>query len=332
MNQKQSHNFANYGENVYWLALQDSSWLIPTRKVVRVFEECGSLKDLWQLPHGYLHSLNIDDKSIRKLSKRLKDTEIEELREYLRYLDQEGIKLIRYVDKEYPEALKTDIDNPPLMLFHKGSLLNLEGCVAISGTRNCSLYGRHMARSLAKALATEGYTVVSGLARGTDEWAHSGALEVSKGKSLAVLAWMKPIYPREHTALLNDILKRGAAISELLRKPFNRSARGKFVQRNRIISGISSCLVALESKEEGGTVHQVRIAISQGRKVFALKPRGNREFKKGFKKFVDMGASPMNSSKDVLSFLRNGAPPRIKERKLDSFYQHKLISSKENER
>lgn len=330
MNQTKFRNFQNLDENVYWFALQDSNWLIPTKKVVRAFHELGSLKSLLECSYTYLHSLDLDDKSIRRFCNYIDRIKIDELYKHLNYLNNSRTRLIRYIDKEYPEALKNGVYDPPLLLFHKGSLLNFENCVAIAGTRNCSWYGRLMAKRLAKAVASKGYTVVSGLARGTDEWAHSGALEAPKGKSIAVLAWMKPVYPLEHSELLEDIEKRGAAISERLEKPFGKSARGKFVQRNRIISGISRCLIALESKEEGGTVHQVRIAISQGRKVFALKPKDNEQFKKGFRKFVDMGAVPIDSSKEVLRHLQRDVPLKTKERKLDSYYQHCLDNSKGN--
>jgi len=330
MNQIRAHNLSNLAENAYWFALQDSNWLIPTKKVVQAFQELGSLKGLWECSYTYLHSLNLDDKSISKFCDRVNRIRIDDLNKYLNYINENGIRLIRYVDKEYPEALKTRVGDPPLVLFHRGSLLNFDYCVAIAGTRDCSWYGRLMAKRLAKTVASKGYTVVSGLARGTDEWAHSGALEAPNGKSIAVLPWMKPIYPPEHSELLIDIEKRGAAISERLEKPFGKAARVKFVQRNRITSGIARCLIALESDEEGGTVHQVRIAISQGQKVFAVKPKDNERFKKGFKKFVDMGAIPIDSSKEVLSYLQKEVPLKTKEKKLDSYYQHSLDSLKGN--
>jgi DNA processing protein len=323
MNQHREQNsLSNLAENAYWLALQDSSWLISSKKVIRAFEELGSLKGLWNCSYAYLHKLDLDDKSISKFCNFVNRIRIDELDKYLNYMNESGIKLIRYVDKEYPEALKTGVDDPPLLLFHKGSLRDFDDCVSIAGTRDCSLYGRLMAKRLAKAVASKGYTIVSGLARGIDEWAHSGALEVSNGKSIAVLPWIDPIYPSEHSNLMADIEKRGAVISERLEKPFGKVAKVKFVQRNRITSGISRCLIALESDEEGGTVHQVRIAISQGRKVFAVRPKDNERFKKGFKKFVDMGAIPIDSSKEVLSYLKKEAPIKTKDKKLDSYYQH----------
>jgi DNA protecting protein DprA len=327
MSQTRLRNFPNLAENAYWLALQDSNWLIPTKKVIRSYEELGTLRGLCECSHIYLQSLDLDDKSISRFCDRLDRIRVDELDNELKYLDRNGMKLIRYIDDEYPSALKTGVDDPPLMLFHKGSLLNFENCVAMAGTRDCTQYGRLMAKRLAKAVASEGYTIVSGLARGTDEWAHSGALEAG-GKSIAVLPWIKPLYPPEHSELLNDIEKKGATLSERLEKPVGKVARVKFVQRNRITSGIARCLIALESDEEGGTVHQVKIAVSQGRKVFAVKPKNSERFKKGFMKFVELGATPIKSSRDVLNYLRKEAPIRTRDEKIDSYYQHSLDSVK----
>lgn len=330
MSETRLRNSPNLAENAYWLALQDSHWLIPTGKVIRAYEELGTLRGLCECSYAYLHSLDLDDKSINRFCDRLDRVSINDLNNELKYLDKNGMKLIRYVDSEYPEALKVGIKDAPLLLLHKGSLLNFENCVAIAGTRDCTLYGRLVTKRLAKAIASKGYTIVSGLARGTDEWAHCGALEAPNGKSIAVLPWINPLYPPEHSELLKDIENRGATISERLEKPFGLAAKAKFVQRNRITSGISRCLIAAESDEEGGTVHQVKIAISQGRKVFAVKPKRSDRFKRGFKKFVDMGATPVDSSREILNYLRKEAPIRTQDKKIDSFYQHSLDSLKGN--
>jgi DNA processing protein len=181
-----------------------------------------------------------------------------------------------------------------------------------------------MARKIAKSLAENGFTVVSGLARGIDEWAHCGALEVSRGKTIAVLAWIDPIYPDEHRELASDLQKRGAILSENFRQPLDRSTPARFVQRNRITSGISKCVIAIESDEEGGTVHQVRIALSQKRKVLALQPKGNERAKRGFKVFTDLGATAVRSTNDILNVLRKEVSPATDNSRLDSYYQHSL--------
>jgi len=310
-------------ENVYWLALQDKYWLIATRKIVHAFKELGSLESFWNTSVSYLQKLGLDDQTIRKFTKYKTLVHIEDFTKMLKSLNQMQIRVIRYIDEEYPEMLRS-LKDPPLLILHKGSLMDFHNCVAIVGTRKASFYARVMARKMSKSIASKGYTIVSGLARGVDEWAHCGALEAPRGKTIAVLAWMDPIYPSEHAQLLKEIEKRGAILSERLQKPFNKYVPSKFVQRNRIISGISRCVIAIESDAEGGTVHQVRLALSQGRKVFALKPKDNERAKRGFKVFMDMGVTPIKSTKEVLKFLKSEIPLTFKERKLDTYYQHAL--------
>lgn len=220
--------------------------------------------------------------------------------------------------------LNHGLRDPPLVLLHKGTALNFNNCVAIAGTRNPSLYGRIMAEKLARSIAAKGYTIVSGLARGIDEWAHCGALEASKGRTIAVLPWIHPTYPQEHENLLEDILRRGAMVSELFEQPHDKSAPSRFIERNRITSGLSKCVVAVESDAEGGTVQQVRIALSQNRKVFALKPKGSDRAKRGFKTFIDMGATPFEKPKEVLIFLEAEGIKNEQYPVLDAYYQYSL--------
>jgi DNA processing protein len=312
-------------ENAYWLALQDRNWLISAPRIARVFNEYGSLTRLWRTPYQLISKLGVDDQTARKLIVTIERTPLQDYVNELKTLESKQIKITRYVDKGYPEMLKS-IENPPFVLLQKGATLDFNNCVAIAGTRNPTLYGRIMARKLAKALAEKGYIVVSGLARGIDEWAHVGALEAPRGRSIAVLPWMEPIYPDEHAELARDIEKRGMIVSEIYKSPLNKSAPARFVQRNRITSGISRCVIAVESDEEGGTVHQVRIALSQKRQVFVLEPKGNDRAKRGFKSFIDMGATSIKSTKEVLRFLDQNTRPSPDNSRLDSYYQHSLDS------
>jgi DNA processing protein len=135
---------------------------------------------------------------------------------------------------------------------------------------------------------------------------------------------MDPIYPEEHFELAQDLQKRGAIVGENFRPPFNKSTPAKFVQRNRITSGVARCVIAIESDEEGGTVHQVRIALSQKRRVLALQPKGNERAKRGFKLFVEMGAIPVKSVKDILGIFKKDNLPASNGSRLDSYYQHSL--------
>ena len=316
--EKAQQNSRSDEESVYWLAFHDKSKLLPTRKAVRIFDHFGSLKALLQVSNLHYHKFEMDDHTIRKLARYVHRINLSDIDKMLKIIKIRDFNIVRYVDEKYPKMLK-DIEDPPLFILHKGSLLSFDNCIAIAGTRDASYYGRFMARKISKFLASNGYTIVSGLARGIDEWAHCGALEASGGRTIAVLAWMNPIYPSEHSHLANDIMKRGAIISELLMNPQDKSGPSKFVQRNRITSGISHCVVAIESEDEGGTVHQVRIALDQKKRVLALKPKGsNRNARKGFKLFMDMGATPIEYSRGFLKRLQIDFPP-VKEKRLDSF-------------
>lgn len=319
---------------VYWLALQEKNWIMPLSKIEQIFNQYYSLEPLWRADAHYLLSLGIDEKSVSSFLRYKNSLRLERFERLIKVLEKNNVRILRYVDKEYPAPLKDlgkAYEGPPLVLLHKGCLFAFDNCVAIVGTRESSHYGHMMARKLARTIAKNGYTIVSGLARGIDTEAHCGALEAPNGRTIAVLAWMHPIYPPENVELAKDIIARGAIISERFFRPdtkFKKMTPGKFVERNRIISGISHCVIAVESGKEGGTVHQVRIALSQGRKVFALKPkRTNKRAKEGYKLFIDMGATPINSAKPVLDFLKKTlTKTAFREKTIDSYSQRSILA------
>ncbi|MGH9879670.1 MAG: DNA-processing protein DprA, partial [Nitrososphaerales archaeon] len=234
---------------------------------------------------------------------------------------KDKVRIIRITDQQYPQQLKETVGalvEPPLLLFHKGALLNFDNLVAIVGTRESSSRGRSIARRLAKELAEKGYVIASGLARGIDTQAHEGALEAYNGKTISVLAWMKPVYPRENVELLEDIQQRGAVMSENYLRPRQKYSPAEFVLRNRIISGISRVLIAVETDEKGGTVHQVNLALSQGRTVFTVTPDDNPRARRGYDTLMEKGALPLREVDDVLHFLQYNKP-KISRISLDSF-------------
>lgn len=322
MKAESRHGVNSDNELVYWLALEDKTNLITAREAASIFSQFGTLEPLFHPPYGHSGDLGIDVQRIRNVTAHVNRVSLEKTEQMLRHVKSRNLRIITYVDPDYPRLLRSTSD-PPLFILHRGQSLAFDECIAVAGTREASWYGRMMARKIGKFLASKGFTIVSGLARGIDEWAHCGALEIPGAKTIAVLAWMDPIYPSEHRQLAEDIARRGGIISERLMNPNDRSAASKFVRRNRITSGISHCVIAIESGNEGGTVHQIRIALDQKRKVFALKPRRNNErAAKGFELFVDMGVTPFTSIRDLSNRLREKLPG--KEKKLDTFSQHSL--------
>ncbi|MDE3084780.1 MAG: DNA-processing protein DprA, partial [Verrucomicrobiota bacterium] len=151
-----------------------------------------------------------------------------------------GVGFVTVRDPGYPPMLK-EIYDPPIGLYRKGSYDFGNPCIAIVGSRRTTLYGQGMAKKLGAELARLGFCVVSGLARGIDTAAHTGALSVD-GKTAAVLGnGIDIVYPAENLELFRKIAENGAVLSEF---PFGRRAdKQSFAMRNRIVAGICSAVI-----------------------------------------------------------------------------------------
>ncbi|MBN2163847.1 MAG: DNA-processing protein DprA [Pontiellaceae bacterium] len=210
----------------------------------------------------------------------------------------EDARIITPLDDEYPEILKT-IHDPPLALYVRGRFVPEDRkALAIVGSRATSHYGLSAADRLAYQLGQVGFTVVSGLARGTDTAAHRGALK-SGGRTIAVLGGaIDCLYPPENEGLAEKIAKQGAVISEY---PMGRQAdRMTFPYRNRIISGLSMGMLLIESDVKGGSMHTADAAMEQGRTVFALPGRIDCPGARGPHKLIKNGAKLVERLDDIL--------------------------------
>lgn len=181
--------------------------------------------------------------------------------------DRYSARVITCRDPEFPASLD-EIYAPPNMLFVAGTLRRDEDAIAVVGTRTASIYGRLAAERYGAELAAAGVAVVSGLARGIDTVAHTAALK-QEGRTIAVIAsGLDQITPFSAAALAERIAERGAVVTEY---PFGtRALRPYFPQRNRIISGLASGTVVIESDERGGAMITAGFALDQNREVFAL--------------------------------------------------------------
>jgi DNA processing protein len=185
-----------------------------------------------------------------------------------------GISIVSINDVAYPPLLKM-IADPPATLFVRGSIsaLSSPSAVAVVGTRNPTENGTTIAARVAGTLANSGFVIVSGLAKGIDTHAHRGCLS-SGGITVAVLANpvdAASIYPAENRRLADEIADlHGALVSET---PVGEQVhRSSFVQRDRIQSGLSIAVFAIQTDVEGGTMHTVRFAQRDNRLVFCPKP------------------------------------------------------------
>lgn len=228
------------------------------------------------------------------------------------------IRSIWKSDPEYPELL-SEIEHSPSPLFVRG-LLPSGDCVSVVGTRKASSEGKHIAKRVSFELASRGICIVSGLAFGIDEAAHSGALEAG-GRTVAVLAnGLDSVYPKQHERLAENIVSAGGClVSEYPEgtPPFP----GRFLERNRIISGFSKATVVIEAPARSGSIATANHAACQGRDVFVFPGRYSDKNYEGSHTLIRNGARLVASIGQILEDL-GFSPEDSAERKADAIRKY----------
>lgn len=214
---------------------------------------------------------------------------------------QPGNRVIPLPSPDYPPLLR-EIPDPPPLLYVRGDATALHlPQIAIVGTRKPSADGRRTARRLAGELAGIGYHITSGLALGIDTASHQGALE-AEGRTIAVLgSGLDCIYPRQNRALADRIVERGALISEF--PPDAGPASWHFPQRNRVISGLSHGVLVIEAAARSGSLITARLAMEQGREVFAVPGSIHNPVAGGCHQLLRHGAKLVERVDDLLEEL-----------------------------
>ena len=211
-----------------------------------------------------------------------------------------GVTFLALGEPGYPRRLQMIDDAPPLLAV-RGKLSTLASpMVAMVGARNASAAGIRFAEKLARDLGGAGFAIVSGLARGIDAAAHRASLATG---TVAVLAGGHDrIYPPEHASLLADILAEGAAVSEM---PFGWEPRARdFPRRNRLISGLAVGVVIVEAARRSGSLITSRLALEQGREVFAVPGSPIDPRAEGTNGLLKQGATLVTEANDVITVLR----------------------------
>lgn len=235
---------------------------------------------------GLRKSLNICEKSIV-------ENEIENCQKF-------GAEILTFVDADYPRMVREIYDPAPILtVIGQKKFLN-DDAIAIVGPRNASFHACKFAEKIANDLTRREIIVVSGLAKGIDAAAHRGSLE--NGTVAVIAGGINHIYPAENKILYEKIKKEGILVSE---QPFGASPRGSnFIQRNRIISGISYGVVVVEAGVQSGSLATARFALDQGREVFAVPGFPDDPRTHGSNLLIEEGAIFTLGSEKILKEMR----------------------------
>ena len=279
----------------YLIGLNLIPELTPRRMTI-LLDHFSSPEEMWRAPQGALSSLpgfsaETATKVVAQRSRQALDNELERARAL-------HVSILTLLDEDYPPLLR-QIENPSAVLYLRGEpRVDTTRTLAIVGTRRSSRYGRMMASSLAQGLATLGLTIVSGLAIGIDTAAHKGALE--NGRTIAVLgSGLANIYPASNTRLAGQICEQGGSlVSEYpLTTP---PSKWTFPQRNRIISGLSRGVIVVEAPQRSGALITARLAMEQGREVFAVPGNATSTASAGTNALIKDGAKLVTCVDDVV--------------------------------
>lgn len=196
---------------------------------------------------------------------------------------------------QYPENLQK-IDRPPRAIYILGELRRTDvDAIAVVGSRSVSREGEEKAYEYAHFLASQGFTIVSGLARGVDTTAHEAALAAG-GRTLAVLgSSLDIIYPSENKKLAERIIKQGALVSEF--PPQTRPESQNFLQRNRLVAGLSKVILIIEGDRRSGTLNTASHAANQNKDVLVIPGSPATDY------LIENGATAVNSPQEMLAHL-----------------------------
>ncbi len=258
----------------------------------------GDLETAWKANPADLTEAGLGAKLVERIVQARESVDLKKISEQIA---RQGIQILTWDDESYPARLR-EIDQPPPVLYLRGEYLPDDVfAVAIVGTRRVTPYGRQVTEEIASFLAANGITVVSGLARGVDAVAHTAALKAG-GRTIGVLgSGVDRIYPPEHRALAEQMVERGAVVSDYA--PGTPPDASNFPPRNRIISGLSLAVVVIEAGETSGALITAEFAAEQGREIFAVPGSILAPQSKGTNKLIQNGAQPLLTASDLMQAL-----------------------------
>ena len=243
----------------------------------------------------------------------LEEKDLTEARQILYRCNQRGISILTYQDGAFPKRLRS-IEDPPVLLYYRGHLPDWQAqpLIGVVGTRKASAYGLQTAHMLASQIAVCGGLVVSGMATGIDAASMEGALDAGKMTVGVLGGGVDVIYPASNRSLYRRIEANGCLLSEY--PPGSRPFPHHFLQRNRIISGLSDGVLVVEAPEKSGALNTARHAFSQGRDMFAVPGNLGVDSCLGSNALLQEGAYPALSGWDVVKHYENLYPGAVAKR------------------
>ncbi len=231
-----------------------------------------------------------------KKVKKYKIPEIDFAEKELEEAQKFGAEIMCYSDEDYPELLKHIADPPPLLTVKGDISLFDYDLIAVVGSRNVSFQAMNFTKNLTQELSQAKIVTVSGLARGVDSICHQNSLE--NGTVAVVAAGIDNIYPYENKYLFEKIAMEGLLVTEFAYGSAPKATN--FVQRNRIIAGLSYGVIVVEAGEKSGSITTARFANEQGREVFAVPSFPGDARSAGCNKLIAQGATFTINSQDII--------------------------------
>lgn len=271
---------------------------LPYKIKFKLLEEYINPQNIWE---HCVNKRSIATEAYSLLTQAWNEAKINEVK---KVMIEHNINVVNYNNELYPKKLK-ECDSAPCILFYKGDIERVsEGCsVSIVGSRRCTSYGINATNIISSELSKNGISIISGLARGIDTYAHSAALQ-SNGFTCAVLGCgLNIIYPKENRKLYDNIASSGCVLSEFL--PGTEPLSQNFPIRNRIISALSDVVVIVEAGLKSGSLITAGLALNQGKDVMAVPGSIFSEQSKGCNKLIRDGAYPITCLEDIFELINS---------------------------
>ena len=282
----------------YWVGLS----LVPDVGPVmsrKLISEIGS-------PENIFRAGADDLLAIRGLGKEKADSirafrNWDQVEKIVKVTEKKGIRIVGYQDPCYPEVLK-EVAGAPLVLYMKGDYCREDRFgIAVVGSRKHTHYGEVVTRKISGELATSGFTIISGMARGIDTLSHESALAAG-GRTIAVLgSGLDVYYPAENKGLMEKITLSGCAVSEF--PPGTMPSRENFPRRNRLISGLSLGVLVVEATSQSGSLITANYALEQNKEIFAVPGQITSRNSDGTNGLIRQGAKVVLGADDIIEEL-----------------------------